>query len=326
MPLGFLIGGGAGLLEGIFGGNAADKAAKEQANAATQAAQLQLQMFNQIQGEEKPFVQSGYNAMSALDYLLGLPGASVPGMTTGALGADQVKALFQDRPDVLQAYQQAMSDPSQVAALKAQGVTSPEQFANFWYSNWGGSGQWQPKGGGAGATAGGFGSLAQPFSFDPSQLGKLPGYQFELEQGKEAIQNAAQQAGGIGGNALKALDQYGTGLAQQDYWNQYQAQYQAYTQHQQSLFDMLQTLAGSGQNAAANLGALGTTAAANAGNNITSAGAAQSAGTIGASNAMTGGFNSLINNLTAFLQGGGLGGGGGASPLDNSMQAPQWSV
>lgn len=140
--------------------------------------------------------------------------------------------------------------------------------------------------------------LTTPFSAATYQ--QSPGYQFQLNQGVNAVQNAASATGGINsGNTLKALTQYGQGLANQDY---YQAQ-SVYQGQQNQLFNYLQTIAGSGQNAGAQLGALGSNAASNAGNYITQAGNASAAGTIGAANALTGGINGVSQNalLAALL-------------------------
>lgn len=53
-----------------------------------------------------------------------------------------------------------------------------------------------------------------------------PGYQWQLGQGIDAIQNSASAQGGVNsGNTLKALQTYGTGLANQDYYNWLNAQY-----------------------------------------------------------------------------------------------------
>lgn len=50
-----------------------------------------------------------------------------------------------------------------------------------------------------------------------------PGYQFQLQQGQRAIDGSAASRGGLfSGATLKAQQEYGTGLAAQDYNNQYQ--------------------------------------------------------------------------------------------------------
>lgn len=50
-------------------------------------------------------------------------------------------------------------------------------------------------------------------------LRNLPGYQFQQDQGIEAIQHAASASGGVaGGNTLRELTKFGQGLADQSLW------------------------------------------------------------------------------------------------------------
>lgn len=60
--------GGAAVV-GALGSNAA---ANTQAGAQEQAAATQQKMFNTINGQEQPFIQSGYGAQQQLNYLLGI--------------------------------------------------------------------------------------------------------------------------------------------------------------------------------------------------------------------------------------------------------------
>lgn len=160
---------------------------------------------------------------------------------------------------------------------------------------------------GPGTNNTGTGPLNAPFTMADFQ--NSPGYQFQLQQGENAVLNNASATGGVNsGNTLKALTQYGQGVANQDYWNAYNA----YTTAQNQKFGQLQTLAGSGQNAAANLGALGAQTGASVGNNIVNAGNASAAGTVGAANAVNNGINGLSQNylLASALNSGSLGSGG----------------
>lgn len=141
----------------------------------------------------------------------------------------------------------------------------------------------------------GYGSLTQPFT--AQQFQSSPGYQFQLQQGLQGVTNAASATGGINsGNTLKALTQYGQGVANQDYYNALNA----YTAQQNNTFNKLQTVAGSGQNASANLGALGSQVAGQIGANTIGAGNAAAAGQVGAANAIGSGISSL--SQLAFLQ------------------------
>src|SRR6267142_1644461 len=60
---------------------------------------------------------------------------------------------------------------------------------------------------------------------DPSSVAKLPGYQFLLNQGVQAIDRSAAGPGGVGlgsGGEMTELMQYGQGLADQFYQQQVQ--------------------------------------------------------------------------------------------------------
>jgi hypothetical protein len=178
-----------------------------------------------------------------------------------------------------------------------------------------------------------------------------PGYQWQLGQGINAIQNsAAGKTGAVSGNTLQALQGYGTGLAQQDWYNanalnsnnyatqlqsyldRYNAQNQGYTQtqgylgnaynqnlagiagQQANTYNILSGLIGGGQNAGASLGGFGQQFANQAGNFLTQGANAQAAGQVGQANAFTGGINSLssllLSNPNAY------GGGGGNNVLN----------
>lgn len=153
----------------------------------------------------------------------------------------------------------------------------------------------------------GTGSLNAPFTLADYQTS--PGYQFQMQQGENAVLNNKSALGGVNsGNTLKALTSFGQGVANQDYWNAYNA----YVNQQNQKFGQLQTVAGSGQNAAANLGALGTQVGASVGNNIVNAGNASAAGTVGSANAISNGINGISQNylLASALNSGSVGNGG----------------
>lgn len=159
---------------------------------------------------------------------------------------------------------------------------------------------------------------------------KSPGYAFQMQEGIDAIQNSAAAKGGVvSGNTLSALDKFGQGIANQDfynqynaanqqywskynagdqeywknydaqnqnYWNQYNAQsqqfwnqYNALNSRQNQGIGYLQNIVGAGQNAAANLGTSAITTGANIGNTQIAAGNAIQAGAVGAGNAIAAG-------------------------------------
>lgn len=132
-----------------------------------------------------------------------------------------------------------------------------------------------------------YGSFTKPFDVEEFYNYQDPGYAFELQQGQQALQNAASAgSGAFSGAALKDLLGYSQNFARTGYndaFNRYQTS-------QGNIFSRLSSLAGLGQNAAANVGAQGTQLAGNAGQMISNAGAATGAGIVGAGNALSGGL------------------------------------
>lgn len=136
-----------------------------------------------------------------------------------------------------------------------------------------------------------------------AQAEQMPGYQFQLEQGTNAIdQNAAANGSLLSGNTGKALTDYGEGLASTDYGNlynqalqQYMTNYGVWNNDTTNQVNRLQTLANTGLNSAANLGSEGQAAAQNTGNLAVQQGTALASGTVGATNAINGGINSVTS-------------------------------
>ena len=154
-----------------------------------------------------------------------------------------------------------------------------------------------------------------------------PGYQYQLNQAMNAVQNsAAGRTGAVSGNMLRGLQSNATGLAGQDYWNWYNAVVNNYLQRYSDFSNMrnqgvglLSNLASQGQNAAANLGTTGTQAVSNIAGLLGTLGSSQAASTLGATNALSNSFNSggTGSNMLNYLFGYG-GGGGGTGNLFSS--------
>lgn len=91
-------------------------------------------------------------------------------------------------------------------------------------------------------------------NFSLDQFQASPGYNFQLEQGLNALQNSAAAGGSLeSGRTLKALQEYGQGLANQEYGN---------WRNQQALdygnkFNRLASLAGIGQTSTGQMANLG---------------------------------------------------------------------
>ena len=84
-------------------------------------------------------------------------------------------------------------------------------------------------------------------SFTLADFQQDPGYQFQLQQGQQAINRSAASKGlNASGGTMKDLQGYSQGLANQDY----QQAYQNYNTNQNNQFGRLSTIAGMGQTAA----------------------------------------------------------------------------
>lgn len=158
---------------------------------------------------------------------------------------------------------------------------------------------------GSDSGSGDYGSLTKGFSPQDFLANKDPGYDFELQQGQQALQNsAAGQSGALSGAAVKDLLGYSQGFARTGYdnaFNRYQTQ-------QGNIFSRLSGIAQLGQSAAANVGNQGTSLANTGANALTNSGSATGGGIVGAGNALGGGIQNMW--LGSLL---GTGGGGGAT-------------
>lgn len=153
--------------------------------------------------------------------------------------------------------------------------------------------------------------LTTPFGMQ--QFQESPAYQFNLQQGKQAIDKAAAARSGYYQPAtLQDISRFSQGLAS----NEFQNAFNNYWTNQGNQFNMLNTLSGQGQNAAAQTGAFGANAAGQIGQNMMGGANAQAAGLVGGANAITGGLSSVYNNylmnqILSRNQGSMFGGGGG---------------
>lgn len=296
---------------------AADKAATLQANLGQEGLQNENYQYQQARADQLPYMQSGANSLSSLDYLLGLNSPNgTPGSSAGAGSA---------------ASPQTLSIPGANGSVTLPGV--------------------QGVTGTASTNLGAFGSLMQAYpggqftAPTAAQAQATPGYQFALNQGENAVQSGAAANGSLlTGGTLNAEQQYGQGLANTNYnnvYNQalqsYNTNYNTWSNNQANQFNRLATLAGAGQTSAAQLGSQGTQEAGQVANTLSNMGqqvgqqynnaaAATASGYIGQGNAWGQGVSGAANNLSQMLmlqnlmkQGGGgstWGSGGTSSSLD----------
>lgn len=118
---------------------------------------------------------------------------------------------------------------------------------------------------------------------DPSSITAMPDYKFGLDQGTKALENSASARGmTYSGQQAKALTKYGN-----DYANS----------KLDSSYNRLAGIAGIGQVATNNTGALGANYANNAASNLTDMGNARGAGYIGQSNAWGNAIGGALNGF-----------------------------
>jgi hypothetical protein len=321
---------------GLLSSQGAKSAANTSAAAQTQSAALQAQQFQQMLGNELPYIQGGYTGLNAL---------------TGGIQSGQI------------ANQMDLSGmPNQGGVPQAPTGANIPQYG------------WDAAAAGGMPTRGDVNQFG--WNPTQAGLEQTPGYQFTLQQGLKSAQNAAAARGlGVSGAALKASDTFATGLANSTYnqqlqnaiatnqaqnapvalgntiYNnqvansvaqnqqqlagygaglqtygqqlagyqagntQFQNQFQDYWANQNNRYAQLSGLASLGANAAAGAGTQSNTAFSNVGNALTGAGAQQAAGQLGSANALSGAFNNIQSNpyVNNYIQSQFGSGGGGFS-------------
>ena len=270
---------GASVAGSALQAGAAKKAAKAQERAATNQVQLQERIYNEQKDLFSPFYGAGQNALDAVLFEMGLGprptfGATAPEITeiTDAPAAPAQPAFaYGDRSDRENA--RLAGTPLRLAGTPlrpaaAQPVTrysvggqvfntreAAEQYAN------------------ANRTGG-----TEYRGFQAT-----PGYEFQFDQGIDAIDRSAASSGGLfSGATMKAAEAYGQGLANQEYGN---------------YLSRLMGVAASGQNAAGQQGAAAESYASGASNAYANMGNAGAAGAIGVGNAINAGLGNTIGVL-----------------------------
>jgi hypothetical protein len=169
-----------------------------------------------------------------------------------------------------------------------------------------------------GLSAGAGGKYAKDFSMADFQ--QDPGYAFRISEGMKALDRTAASRGGLlSGATLRGATRYGQDMASQEYTNAFNR----YQTNRSNQLNPLQSLMGSGQTAANQVGAAGQNYANQAGDAYMNAGNARASGYVGSANAWSNalgnvanmyGQNQMLNRI--FPQGGNVAavGGVGASP------------
>ena len=139
------------------------------------------------------------------------------------------------------------------------------------------------------------------------QAAATPGYQFQLQQGEQAVQNSAAARGGLlSGQTLADMNNYAQGVASTNYQNvfnnsltQYESAYNTFLNNQNNTYSRLMGLSGSGLSAAQGSAGLISGIGGDIASLYGAQGAAQAQGTLGAASAyssiLPGIGNSLLN-------------------------------
>lgn len=137
-----IIGGAAALGTGAMGANAASSAARAQQQANNQAIALQREQAGRATAALTPYVQRGNAAFGLMAPHLGM-GGGPPSAANGqapatGLGGTQAgptvwSQYLQSNPDVAQAAMRDLSQPH----IRNQGITTPEQYAEYHYNTFG---------------------------------------------------------------------------------------------------------------------------------------------------------------------------------------------
>lgn len=295
---------GSSLVSGYMGSKAAKEGAQIQADAAKYSADQQRQMFDVQNQQYAPYRSAGYSALNRINSMLG--GQYVKydyeGNPIGTSSAPTTPSYASDGSLVGNMVSTAMN----VVGEKPK-ITPTMQNAESDY-------------------------LTRQFTPQDFQAGIDPGYAFRLQQGQEATNRQANLGGGaLGGNTLKAIQDYSQGLASQEYGNAFNR----FQVGRQNIYNTLAGIAGIGQNAQNSTAQLAANTAGNIGQLAVGAAGAQAAGTVGAANAWgnaaQGGTSGLMLNQLLRPQTAGVNTGvnyqgyGGANSVGN-FSAPSYEL
>lgn len=253
-----------------YAANRAGAAGRAQARGADAATAESARQFDQTRADLAPYRVTGGGALNRLASLFGLPSTT--------------PEQFQSEQDV------------QVGDASLPSGTTTEHVGKGWYKVLY-DGQWigtlRPGGpNGRFINETGFdidgarrdrqqrtATQQTPGAPDLSSFFQSPGYQFRRDEGTRGIERtAAARGGAASGNALRALAEFNSGLASDEFGK---------------YFNQLAGIAGIGQTATNQTGAFGADAASQAGRNALIAGDARASGIVNQANVIGQGVNDL---------------------------------
>lgn len=278
---------GAAVVGGVVSNNASKRAANAQKGSADAATNAQLEMFDTSQRNLSPWMNAG---KVSLEQLMGMIQPQQSAAVSGIPKPTLQQAEDEHLQNHIKQFGTGYTQDSDMA-IKDMGVRQIHERNMAAYDQ-----QVAAAGGQNTASADPMsGKLLKPFGMEDFQ--ESPAYQFNLSEGRKAIEKAAASRGTMYAPAtLQDIGKYSQGVAS----NEFQNSYSNYNTNMKNIWDRLYAMSGSGQNAAAQTGAFGTTVGGQVGENMMGAGNAQAAGIVGGSNALTGamsqGYNAYVMN------------------------------
>lgn len=246
-----------GIGSALIGASSASKAAKSQQQASANQLALAEETRDLTRADNAPFLQSGQNALAALQYEYGLADKPTFGATPLTVTEETINV-----PGVFKSTHERTGDPvystepTTRTNYNVNGLTFDTRDAANEYAIANGTG----------------GTEYQGFT-------KTPGYDYRLQEGVNALDMSAAARGGLfSGATLKAQTQFGQDYASGEYNN---------------YLSRLSGLASNGQNAANSQAASNQFYSQQAGNAYAAAGNAQSAGAIATGNALQNGLQNM---------------------------------
>lgn len=276
MPVAAIAAAGIGLAGSAMSASAAGKAADAQAAAADKSIQFQRDQAQQARIDAYPWALQGAQALYTYMDALGIPRPQtpiLPDLTQGPLGVG------------------GTSSAAAPATRNSIGNTS-QQFIDHREGGHDGSIDRIPNpnyiapGTQPATTAPASNAIQSPGNIPMTAAAgfqQTPGYQFQVQQGTQGVLNSLSALGmKNSGKALKSLDRFTTGLADQEYGN---------------WLDRISGVAGMGQNQTNATNTLSANAATNIGQTYQDQGQARASGYVGAANAWNTGLEGLGNAI-----------------------------
>jgi hypothetical protein len=177
-----------------------------------------------------------------------------------------------------------------------------------------------------------------------AQAAATPGYQFQLQQGENAMQNSAAGRGSLlSGRTLADLNNFAQGTASTNYQNtfnnaftQYNSAYQSFLNNQNNQYSRLMGLSNEGLNAAGGAGSLISGMGGDIASLMGQQGAARAGGTMALGQGIGGAVSSIgqalqlgslngsTNSIPPWLNGGTFNGGSVGGTMNSGLASPSY--